>query len=215
MRCNKQWIALLALGVAVVAPNQAAAYPQLGHVYEIEEPDGLSQLLANAAKLPKPMRWGGKTLQEKVRDYRPANLVHLPRAREDRDRLVPGEYTLPFDLPDGNGGVLYPRGFRWNYLERLSMQSVFVVIDGDDPDQVEWLEKIPWLENPRAKVLLSGGSSIELGKKLSRHLFYLTRPLAERANLEAVPCVVSQEGASFRVREFRPDRKQESAHATK
>jgi conjugal transfer pilus assembly protein TraW len=117
-------------------------------------------------------------------------------------RLVDLTYTLDVDLPDGKGGILYPKGYTFNPLEYVSYPNILVFLDGDDPEQVAWFERSVLADEPRVRVILSGGSYAELGRKLGRPVFYLTRPLRERLQLEAVPAVVSQQNAHLQSREI-------------
>ncbi len=41
-------------------------------------------------------------------------------------------FTLGNDIPDGKGGVLYPKGYAFNPSNYLSLTSLLVVIDSDD-----------------------------------------------------------------------------------
>lgn len=203
--------ALCAWLLSLVGASAAGSPPVLGRVYPIEEEDALAEIERAVAKVDWSKYLDEKVIADKVRAYRPQNIARLPRAKEDRDRLVDAAYTLEFDIPDGKGGVLYPKGYTFNPLDYMALPTVLVIVDAEDTLQLEWLRKIPWLGEPRATVLLSGGDFREVSEKIDRPVFYLTQPIAERLRLEAVPCVVSQEGTRMRVREFRV----EDTHAKK
>ena len=70
-----------------------------------------TKLLREIEERAKEVNWRSILDKEKPEDFRPSNLVQLPRATHDRSFLVDMTYTLEFDVPDGRGGSLYPRGF--------------------------------------------------------------------------------------------------------
>ncbi|MDW7712517.1 MAG: hypothetical protein SCH98_18800 [Deferrisomatales bacterium] len=191
----------LGLLLAVV-PASAKDLGQVGRVYPIAEPDALQEIEERAAAI----RWEEVLPETKRRalvvDYRPRDLAPLPRAVEERTRLVDMTYTLEVDLPDGKGGVLYPKGFAFNPLEYVFYPNVLVVLDGEDPEQVAWFRESSLARDPRVRVLLCGGSWSEVGAALGRPVFYLTSPLRQRLRLEAVPSVVWQAGTAMEVNEI-------------
>jgi conjugal transfer pilus assembly protein TraW len=111
-------------------------------------------------------------------------------------------YTLDQDLVDGNGKVIYPRGFTFNPLDYVSFPGGLLVIDGDDPSQIKWFEETPYAQNHRVLLLLAGGHAFKLIDQLKRSVFYLTDEIAERLQLAAVPSLVIQKDNMLQVREF-------------
>ena len=39
-------------------------------------------------------------------------------------------YTTEIDVPDGKGGILYPKGYTFNPLEYLTYSKTIIVING-------------------------------------------------------------------------------------
>jgi len=62
----------------------------------------------------------------------------LPSALEDSIRTVDMTYTTEFDVPDGRGNILYPKGYVFNPLEYVYLPNMLVFINGGKKDQVEW-----------------------------------------------------------------------------
>ncbi len=110
-------------------------------------------------------------------------------------------YTVASDIPDGKGGVLYPKGYTFNPLDYLTLTSVVVVIDADDQRQVEWFKSSPHAGDYHTRLLLSGGNYYDLAKQLKRPAFYLMDDVAKRLHLAAVPSVVRQSGKKLEVTE--------------
>lgn len=181
---------------------------QVGKVYEIAEPDALEEIQAKAAGIDWDKALGGEKKKELIEGYRPENLAKLPRAEKNRTRLIDMTYELDADLPDGKGGSLYPKGFRFNPLEYFSYPNILVFIDGDDQDQVEWFQESKLSRDDRTRLILTGGAFAELNRKLERPVYYLTEPIKNRLRLEAAPSIIWQKGLAMEVKEIHIAKKQ-------
>jgi len=135
--------------------------------------------------------------------YQPANLHTLPRAASDRVFTVDLTHTLEHDIKDSQGNLLYPQGFTFNPLHYARLSGGLVVIDGSDPEQVEWFKGSPYFQNQRAILLLSGGYAAEVKQELKRPVYYLTHDIAARLQLKAVPSVVVEQNNTLTIREVR------------
>ncbi|HHL35550.1 MAG TPA: hypothetical protein ENJ30_14420 [Desulfobulbaceae bacterium] len=171
----------------------------VGETYPVIEPDVVAELKEEAAR---KNRFGDNEFLERMKTYQPEDIHHLPRATMDRTFLVDMTYTLDRDLLDGDGKVIYPKGFTFNPLDYLSFSGGMLVIDGNDPVQVKWFKKTPYANNHRVRLLLSDGHAYELIKQLKRSVFYLTDEIAGRLHLSAVPALIIQKGDRLQVREF-------------
>lgn len=194
----KSFLLSLLLCVLVPGPVRAKVIGTVGRVYSIAEQDALEELEERA----RAVDWQSILNKEKPEDFRPSNMVRLPRARHDRSFLVDLTYTLGFDVPDGKGGLLYPRGYRFNPLDYVPFNQTLVVVDGEDPAQVGWLQSSQFVEKPNTVILLSRGAFSEISKKLGRAVFYADRRIVERFNLAAVPSVISSHGRLMEVKEI-------------
>jgi conjugal transfer pilus assembly protein TraW len=189
---------ILTLCALYVLPAQAKVIGTFGKVYSIAERDALAEIEQRA----RSINWQSILDKEKPEDFRPSNLVALPRASHDRSFLVDVTYTLEFDVPDGRGGVLYPRGYRFNPLDYLPFNQTLVILDGDDPDQLAWLQNSSFLNDSNAMILLTQGAFSTVGERLGRAVFYADRRILERFNLAAVPAVVARRGRLMEVKEI-------------
>ncbi|HHL35614.1 MAG TPA: hypothetical protein ENJ30_14745 [Desulfobulbaceae bacterium] len=170
-----------------------------GETYPVVEPDVVAELQEEAAR---KNRFGDNEFLERMKTYQPEDIHHLPRATRDRTFLVDMTYALDQDLLDGDGKVIYPKGFTFNPLDYVSFSGGMLVIDGNDPAQVKWFKKTPYADNHRVRLLLSGGHAYELIKQLKRSVFYLTDEIAGRLHLSAAPALIIQKGDRLQVREF-------------
>lgn len=196
--------AILILGLVLPAKAQQVL-PREGQVYPIAEPDMLAEVQAKAASVNWAKVIDKKKQKEKLKNFQPGNLVKLPAAKENRAFLVDMTYTLDVDLPDGKGGILYPKGYAFNPLEYAPLRGKLVVIDGSDPRQVKWFASSPYFGDISVKLLLCGGSYSHLMEKFQRPVFYYMQPMAIRLQLEAVPAVVEQAGKRLQVTEVALD----------
>ena len=207
MNCNFLIILALTFLVLGASPARATITKNLGTVgetYPVIEPDVVAELKQKAEEKDKSK---DNSLVERMKKYQPADLHPLPRAEGDRTFLVDMTYSLERDLVDGEGKVIYPGGYTFNPLDYISFSGGLVVIDADDPSQVNWFRASPYLENHQARLLLSNGHAFDLIEQLKRPVFYLTDDIAGRLQLSAVPSVVIQRGNRILVREcYIPDK---------
>lgn len=173
----------------------------IGRVYPVAETDALSEIREAASRVDKSKNMSQEMIRTKVHDFRPNTLHPLPSAKADKVFQLDMTYTLASDIPDGKGGVLYPKGYAFNPLEYVSLTSVLVVIDAGDKRQVDWFKTSPYAVDYHARLLLSGGDYYDLTKKLDRPVFYLMDDVAKRLQLAAVPSVVRQSGKKLEVTE--------------
>ncbi len=171
----------------------------VGETYPVVEPDVVAELKEEAVK---KNRFGDNAFLERMKTYQPEDIHHLPRATMDRTFLVDMTYTLDRDLLDGDGKVIYPKGFTFNPLDYVSFSGGMLLIDGSDPTQLKWFKKTPYVNNHQVRLLLSGGYAYELINQLKRSVFYLTDEIAERLQLAAVPSLVFQKDDKLEVREI-------------
>lgn len=175
----------------------------VGQVYPVLEPDALAEITAAVTRVDWKKAIDRKKTLEKVKKFRPENLYPLPVAVMDKTFLVDMTYTLDIDIPDGKGGVLYPKGFSFNPLYYVNLTSILVVIDAGDKRQIEWFNASPHADDYRTRLLLSGGNYYDLTEKLERPVFYLMDNITRRLRLAAVPSVIRQQGNRLEVREVR------------
>jgi conjugal transfer pilus assembly protein TraW len=181
--------------VAGKAPAEHRQLAAVGPVYPVVEPDLVEELRARALAVDV------EGIRQESARYQPASLHQLPRARVSRRFAVDMTYTLEQELRDGEGRVLYPKGYTFNPLEYVGLSGGLVVIDGGDAEQVAWFKASPYHENRRAKLLLSGGYASDLATALERPVFYLTEVIAKRLRLQAVPSVIVEERHQLHVQE--------------
>jgi conjugal transfer pilus assembly protein TraW len=171
----------------------------VGETYPVIEPDVNAQLQERAIKRTAEEH---RLFPERMKTYQPADLHHLTQATENRTFLVDMTYTLDHDLKDGEGRIIYPRGFTFNPLDYVPFSGGLVVLDGADPAQVKWFQATVYAKDHRVRLLITGGYAAVLVKQLGRPVFYLTDDIARRLQLAAVPSLVIQKEDKLQIREF-------------
>lgn len=170
-----------------------------GATYPVAERDALSEIEERA----KGVDWSKVIGRKRIEEYDgPEEGVRLPRAARDRAFTVDMSWTLQMDIPDGKGGVLYPKGYSFNPLDYVNFIKTLVLIDGNDPEQVQWFASSEYKDRVEVMLLLTGGAYRSLGRKLNLPLFYADSRIIERLRISAVPSVVRQEGRAMVVREY-------------
>ena len=189
----------------MVHPALSRVIGTFGRTYKILERDALEEIQERADHVNWKSKLGGIQPEE----FHPRGLRELPRARSDNTFLIDMTYTLDFDIPDGKGGILYPRGYRFNPLSYLSLKQTLVVFNGDDPLQIAWLKSSGLLLKNDTVLLLSGGSFVNVEKNLDRLVYYVTPQIVDRFHLRFTPAVIQQSDRMMEVREFRVTGKDE------
>ena len=190
---------LIAIALMVsAAPIQAKVLGTFGTTYRISERDALAEIEERARQVD----WNKVLDKKKVENYQgPPDRGNLPRAKRNRSFLVDMTYTTEIDVPDGKGGILYPKGYTFNPLDYVTYPKTLVVIDGNDPEQVKWLASSEYDKRLDVTLLLTEGNFGTVSKKISRPLFYADRKIIERFKLKAVPSVIRQKGRLMEVTE--------------
>ncbi|MDK9707630.1 MAG: hypothetical protein OEL83_11335 [Desulforhopalus sp.] len=172
----------------------------VGMTYPIVEPDLVEEIKASI-----DYEKMAKVMEENRQNYKAKDIHALPAAGRDRTFFVDMTYTLDHDILGENGEIMYQRGLTWNPLDYVSLPDGLVVINSEDVKQVEWFVKSPYNKNRQQKLLISAGLAAPLIKQLNRPVFYLTKTIADRLQLAAVPCVITQNGKKMMVQEIKID----------
>lgn len=192
-------LAVIAL-VLCVTSVQAKELGTFGMTYRIVERDALAEIEERARQVD----WHKVLDKRKVENYQgPTDRVRLPRAKRSRSFPVDMTYTTEIDVPDGKGGILYPKGYTFNPLDYVTYPKTLVVIDGTDPEQVKWFAASEYDKRLDVTLLLTEGSFGTVSKRISRPLFYADRKIVERLKLKAVPSVIRQKGRVMEVTEVK------------
>ncbi len=175
-----------------------------GKTYPIAERDAAEELKERV----RSVNWQ-KMLEkngiERIRRYKPDTAQSLPRATEDRVRMVSMNYTLEFDITDGKGNVIYPKGYTFNPLDFMTYTRTIVILNGADRDQVEWFKKSPYYKKSNVLILITDGNYYDLSGELGQPVYFVHEKIVSRLQLRHVPSVAKQNKRMMEVSEIDVD----------
>ncbi|ADU66210.1 putative cytoplasmic protein [Desulfurispirillum indicum S5] len=179
-----------------------------GQVYEIAEENALNAIMQRASEVDWDSHFDEEKMKRMIRDYRPPTLTRtIPTATTESVLAVDMTFTLPFDIPDGRGGILYGAGYQFNPLEYLtSPLEPIVLINADDDDQVRWYVQSEYPGTYHYLLLTQGSHWIfhEEYSDLRITPYYANDEFLEKFQVTAVPAVITQEDLHMSVHQFPP-----------
>lgn len=186
-------ILLIMIVFAASAPASAAV-KDLGtfaETYPIAEKDALEEIQEKAKDIDPQSLIDPVEAESKILNFKPETLS-LPKATKDRQFLVDMTYTLDIDVPDKDGNIVYPAGYQFNPLERMTNPMTYIFINANDKDQVNWFLNSPYKNNLSYRLLITEGEYFDLSEQLGRPVYYALTKITERFQLEYLPSIVSQ-----------------------
>ena len=170
-----------------------------GRTYEIAERDMLKLIRERMKEVPQERikQRFQKKLKKGVKNYRPPSAVSGLKTAQKRD-MYTVDMTIKLDhaIKDMSGNVIYPKGYTFNPLKMMAEKGVsypyvLVVINGERKPEIDWFKK-NFSDSAKAKLLIADGQAIELGRKLGRPVYYLTKSVKQRFAVEKTPSVIFQ-----------------------
>ena len=190
MRRFKNWptkgairIILLAVYLAgTVGAVQAKNLGQAGPVYPIVE--------TSVVKVQKSIQKRRSNILE---------LLSMPTALVESEQYLDLSYTVPHDITDAEGNIIYPEGYRFNPLEHRRFRTM-IVIDGSDAKQVDWAGNLENAADPMTRIVITQGDKAAVSKRFKRQVYRLHPQEAQRFRIKNVPTIVQQKGAVLAVK---------------
>ena len=188
---------IISLIIFSPVPSFSRVIGTFGKVYPIVEKSALKEIEERVREIDIADTIKPEEIRERLKNYRPPNVSRLDHAIEDRTFLVDMTYTLPFDIPDGRGGILYPKGFTFNPLEYVPFSRTLVVIDGTEEKEIEWFLSSEYIKRRDVMLLITDGNWYDLSQRLDVPVFYLTEPIRARLGLEKTPSIVYKRDSRY------------------
>ena len=190
MRRSKNWpikgairIGLMAgFLIATVGAVQAKDLGQAGLVYPIIETSVIERQKPNQKHRSQSFE-----------------TMSLPTALTETEQHLDLSYTVPWDITDAEGNIIYPEGYRFNPLEHRRFRTM-IVIDGSDENQVDWADKLEDVADPMTRIVITKGEIAAVSQRFKRRVYRLHRQVAQRFRIENVPTIVQQKGAVLAVK---------------
>jgi len=198
--------AVLLVACTVFSSVYATDLGQLGKSYLIAEPnliDTIKAMLEEKQKNGELERMHNEWA-DNAKDYvrRPPSKA-LPKAQIYRAFGVDPTYTLPDDIKDAEGNVLYKAGFTFNPLKIKPLTKTLCFIDGDDQEQINWLEEFCGNAISFKRILVNGDYNDVTNNTKAKIYYDQNGFLVSHFRIEAVPAVVRQSGDLLYVEEFK------------
>lgn len=165
-----------------------------GTTYNIVEPDLLLEIKQKA----KQVDW--QKLQRNMRLTQ--EIAHLPIAQENRSYYHTPITTLPFEVKDKQGKILYPKGFKFNPLKYTTLPNQLIVLGS--PSHLKMVSNLSPLVSSDDTLLVANMDARVFIKKTGKRAFLLTKDAINRLGIKQVPAVISQQGDQFLIQVFAP-----------
>ena len=202
MSINKIAILVCLLGVVSFPVfAQAKLVGQEGNVYKIGEADIAELIMAKAKNfdLEDYKIKNQRQIADRVKFFRPADsVIDLPPSPMSAAYRIDLTYTLPYDIRDGKGEIVYPRGYSFNPLEYMAKQGIslrtpLVIINAEREEEMLWVQKkIARTNKGTFKLLITNGYAYPLSEKFGFPVYYLSEHMKERFAVRVTPTVVFQ-----------------------
>ena len=140
------------------------------------------------------------TLPESGNDRQPNPLgpMTLPTASVEMEQFLDLTYTVPWDIADAEGNIVYPKGYRYNPLTNRRFRTM-IIIDGSKSDQLDWAEHAESAADPMTRIVTTQGDLAAVSRRFNRRVYRLHPQVAERFGIKTVPTIVQQKGAVLAV----------------
>ena len=189
------------VAISMSAEIWAKDLGKYGATYPVIEEDAIAQLKKAIAGYDW-VKFTNKQ-KEKIRNFKPKDLMDLPVAKENKVFNVDMTGTIKEDIIGRDGEVIYPKGYKYNPMEYVFMRRIIVFINGRDEKQIEWYKQSPYPVDMRTMLLITDGSYLDVRKKLKTlTVYYANREIIERMGIKALPSVAVQKGTQLEVREY-------------
>lgn len=179
--------------LTVVSPVDARDLGAHGPVFPIEEPSILDAIQERLSTMEdtgelEAMRQG---MEDTTRSYvnRPRPVLGLRKATEDRYYSVDLSITVQRDLEDHRGVVFARAGDVINPLHYNHFSKRIVLLDGDDPGQIDWA--LSHGTEIDTLLVLTNGAPLDLTREYGRR-FYFDQDgvISNRFEVRALPAEI-------------------------
>lgn len=218
MRSSRPWRAVaslfkrwrVALGVALFLLTgipRAQDFGVIGPVYEISEPNLIQVILERlreaeaSGTLAGLQRDAHSRVRHAIED--PSLIGSISRTRKPRSFYYDPSIIVPYAITDADGKAIVAPGTRVNPLDNVSLTKRLLFIDARDKTQVSRAKTLLDEHDAKVKVILVGGSYLELSRRWARPVYFDQQgTLTEKLGIRHVPALVTQEGKRLRIDEM-------------
>ena len=128
----------------------------------------------------------------------PVTSMTLPTTSVETKQFLDLTFTVPWDITDAEGNIVYPKGYRYNPLTNRRFRTM-IVIDASKPKQLDWADHVKGAADSMTRIVITRGDLAAVSRRLNRPVYRLHPQVAKRFGIETVPTIVQQKGAVLAV----------------
>jgi len=199
--------ACLAAALLLSVTTHARDLGVIGPVYPIAEPSLLDVILAKLREADATGAMAHLQRDTQARMKRnieqPAPVARITKTTQARSFYYDPSIVVPYAITDADGKVIVAPGTTVNPLDTVSLSKRLLFIDARDTAQIGRARGILDAHGGKVKVILTGGSYVELMRHWKRPVFYDQQGLlTDQLGIRHVPALVTQEGRRLRIDEI-------------
>jgi conjugal transfer pilus assembly protein TraW len=201
--------AALILLLAFVAASSARAEDLgvIGPVYAIAEPSLLDVIRTRLREMEASGALGRLQRESQARIRReieqPAPVAGITRTTRVRSFEFDPSIEVPYPITDAEGHVIVAPGTRVNPLDVVSLSRPLLFIDARDATQVDEAQHLISERHGQLKLILTGGSYLELMRRWKRPVFFDQQGrFTTQLGIRHVPALVTQAGKRLHIDEL-------------
>lgn len=158
-----------------------------GATYKIEEPDAYEELMAKVAKAD----WT-KIIKKYQTDTEKLAKVsfNLGKAKQNKKFAIDPVYTLPFDVVDDKGRILYPNGFRFNPLDYIQFPYRMVFFNAKSDVEISWVKKQSWINDWSTMLIATDGDISKTEEKLGKVVYAVDEQMVKKFRISRTPSIL-------------------------
>lgn len=179
----------------------------IGPVYPIAEPSLLEVIVAKLRNAEASGVLGQLQRDAQTRTKRgieqPESIATVSRTTKPRTHYYDPSLVVPYAITDADGRIIIAPGTTVNPLDTVSLSKHLLFFDARDTDQVKRARVLLDQHSGRVKLILTGGSYLDLMKRWKLPVFYDQQGLlTTKLRIQHVPALVYQEGKRLRIDEI-------------
>lgn len=206
-RADRRAALILVLAVLAVSSARAEDLGVIGPVYAIAEPSLLDVIRTRLRDMEASGALGHLQRESQARIRReieqPAPVAGITRTTRVRSFEFDPSIEIPYPITDAEGRVIVAPGTRVNPLDVVSLSRPLLFIDARDATQVEQARRLISERHGQLKLILTGGSYLELMRRWKRPVFFDQQGrLTTHLGIRHVPALVTQAGKRLHIDEL-------------
>jgi len=128
------------------------------------------------------------------------NDIDLPKARENRTRILDPTYTIEDDIVDSKGNVLIKKGTTINPQKEAPLKNTYLFIDPTDPEELNLAKKA----DKNVIIEITKGDPGVISKAIGRKVYKAYKLIIKRFGVKVTPSMVKGHGKYLKIIEFVP-----------